>query len=394
MSEDKSPSPGNRSASKRFLINVLLKASLLFMICNISFAFMNTSEWLGKISAYNFLFPGRERLPWSENPAAAYSLSLNNLDAMFASHAISGAQKSDDEYRVLVIGDSSTWGFLLPVEDTLVANINRSEIETADGKRVQAYNLGYPTISLTKDLLLLDQAMRFEPDLILWLVTLEAFPYDKQIFTPLVQNNPDAVGQLIDAYDLDLNPNDAGFIRPTLWERSIVGQRRPLADLMRLQLYGPLWAATGIDQDIPAEYDLRKTDFEADDTFYDYNADSLTAQSLAFDVLAAGVTRAGNIPILIVNEPIFVSKGTNSDIRYNSLYPRWAYDSYRILLADHSASNSWLYLDLWDVIPPYEFTNTAIHLTPFATAKLALYLEQAIIDLAKGNFTSYNYTND
>jgi hypothetical protein len=373
---------------------VLIKASLLFVICNLSFAFLNTSEWLGNLSAYNFMLPGRERLPWSENPKEAYSLSLNNLDAMFASHAISGAKKTDDEYRLLIMGDSSTWGFLLPVEDTLTANINRANLVTADGKRVQAYNLGYPTISLTKDLLLLDFAIRYEPDMILWLVTLEAFPNDKQIFTPLVQNNPDEVGTLIDAYDLNLNPNDEGFFHASLWERTIVGQRRPLADLLRLQLYGVMWAATGIDQDIPEEYDLRQSDFEIDDSFYEFSPPTLSVESLAFDVLSAGVKRAGDIPILIVNEPIFISKGANSDIRYNIFYPRWAYNSYRHLLAEYSASNSWPYLDLWDVIPPNEFTNTAIHITPFGTAQLASYIEQAIVDLANGNFTSYNYNND
>ena len=40
---------------------------------------------------------------------------------------------------------------------------------------------------------------------------------------------------------------------PTFWDRTLIGARRPLADLLRLQLYGVLWAATGIDQDIPAK---------------------------------------------------------------------------------------------------------------------------------------------
>jgi len=346
------------------------------------------------LSAYNVILPGRERLPWSENPKIAYSLSLNNLDAMFASHVISDSKKPENEFRVLVIGDSSTWGFLLPVEDTLTANINRSGLITAEGQQVKAYNLGYPTISLTKDLLLLDYAMRYEPDMILWLVTLEAFPSNKQVFTSLVQNNPQPVTNLIDTYDLSLHPNDVEFIHPTFWGNTIVGQRRPLANLLRLQLYGVMWAATGIDQDISEDYELRQMDFEIDDSFYNFIAPDLSIDLLAFDVLAAGIQRAGNIPVLLVNEPIFISAGENSDIRYNFLYPRWAYDSYRRLLSEYSMANSWFYLDLWDAIPSNEFTNTAIHITPLGTAQFSALLEQAIINKANGDSTSSDGATD
>ncbi len=54
------------------------------------------------------------------------------------------------------------------------------------GKHVRFYNLGYPVMSLAKDLLLLSYAQSYQPDLIVWLVTLESFPYDKQLFPPLV----------------------------------------------------------------------------------------------------------------------------------------------------------------------------------------------------------------
>ena len=383
-----------QKGSPRFIRNVLIKTLLFFLLCNVSFALANATEWLGRLSAYNVVLPGRDRLPWSENPNVAYSLSLNNLDAMFASHVIAEADKPKSEFRVLVIGDSSTWGFLLPVEDTLTENINRSGLITADGKQVKAYNLGYPTISLTKDLLLLDYALRYEPDLILWLVTLEAFPSKKQIFTSLVQNNPRPITNLINTYGLMIDPINEEFIHPTFWENTIVGQRRPLADLLRLQLYGVMWAATGIDQDIKEDYELRQADFEVDDSFYDYVVPELSVDSLAFDVIAAGIQRAGSVPVFVINEPIFISSGENSDIRYNFMYPRWAYDSYRRLMFEYSNANSLFYLDLWNAIPSYEFTNTAIHITPLGTAQLSALVGQAIIDLANGDFTSSNGAKD
>ena len=97
----------------------------------------------------------------------------------------------------------------------------------------------------------------------------------------------------------------------------------------------------------------------------------LTADDLAFDVLTAGISRAAEVPVWLINEPMFISDGANSDIRYNAFYPRWAYDQYRQLLADQAAAAGWNYLDLWDAIPPDEFTDTPVHLTPAGTRLLA-----------------------
>jgi hypothetical protein len=82
--------------------------------------------------------------------------------------------------------------------------------------------------------------------------------------------------------------------------------------------------------------------------------------------------------VLFVNEPMFISSGANSHIRYNFYYPRWAYDDYRAIMAGYMAQNGWGYVDLWDAIPAAEFTNSAIHLTPEGTAQLASILAQEL----------------
>ena len=393
MKKQKSNRDNEVIFTPRFIRNVVFKALLLFLVCNFITGLCDPLTWLGNLSAYNLVFPGRQRLPWSENPSVAYNLSLNNLDAMFASHEVSGGSKPEGEYRVLVFGDSSVWGFFLTNEETYTANLNKAQLVTQDGRHVRAYNLGFPTISLTKDLMLIDYAMQYQPDMVLWLVTLESFPHSKQIFTPLVQHNHDRVENLINTYNLNLDPNDEGFIRSSFWERTIIGQRRPLADLLRLQLYGVMWAATGIDQDIPDIYTPRQEDYETDDSFYEFKPPMLNINGLAFDVLSAGVSRAKDVPFLIINEPIFISQGQNSDIRYNFFYPRWAYDSYRQLMAERSELNGWNYLDMWDLFPGTEFTNTAIHLTPEASAQLASEIGKAILNLANGTFANSIYTS-
>ncbi|HLU08922.1 MAG TPA: SGNH/GDSL hydrolase family protein, partial [Oceanobacillus sp.] len=360
-------------------LRIVAKAAILFVTLNLLFAWLNPLEALGRLSLYNVILPGRERLPYGENPAESYNLSLYNIPAMFASHVVS-RPKAPDEFRVLLIGDSGTWGWLLENDDTLAAQINAANHDV-NGKRVVVYNLGYPIMALMKDVLLLDEAMQYQPDMIVWLVTLESFPREQQLFPPIVQNNAVRVWALIEAYHLNLDPNNPRLVTPSLWERTIVGQRRALADWLCLQVYGFSWAFTRIDQAIPEEYTLRSSDFEEDVSWQDYDEPTpLTTENLAFDVLTAGIARAGDLPILIVNEPTFISIGRNSDLRYNAFYPRWAYDAYRDLLAQQAEANGWNYLDLWDVIPPDEFTDTPVHLTAEGVRLLSEYVGNAIME--------------
>lgn len=361
-----------------FTLRVVLKALVLFAVINLLFAVFYPVSTLGKFSVYNTIVTGRARLPYGENPSRAYNLSLFNLDAMFASHEISESPKPEDEYRVILIGDSSTWGYLLPADKTLSAYLNQAGIVHPDGKKVRTYNLGYPVMSLAKDLLILSRAAQYQPDLIVWLVTLESFPTDKQYSAPLLQHNSSAVEELVSEYSLNLPATDIDVTQRSLWDRTIVGSRRELADWFRLQLYGFLWSATGIDQEIPDEYPARIEDFSDDDGFHDLQQ-PLMDESLAFDILQSGIAMADGKPVLIVNEPIFISQGVNSHIRYNFYYPRWAYDGYRQMLEARSERENWNYLDLWDSIPPTEFTNTAIHLTPHGTKMLAGWIGEAVL---------------
>jgi len=68
------------------LLGVVLKAALLFVLFNVAFVFMNRVP-LGKLSLYNFLFPGHERFPFGET-RESYNLRLFDLGAMFACHVL------------------------------------------------------------------------------------------------------------------------------------------------------------------------------------------------------------------------------------------------------------------------------------------------------------------
>lgn len=361
---------------------VLLRALVLFVVLNLVYALLNPLAFLGQISLYNLLYPGRSRLPYGSDPKRSYNLTITQLEAMLASHEIHRTSKTGDEYRVLILGDSSVWGFLLKPDQTLSARINSSDYRTSSGRRVRAFNLGYPTMSIIKDLLLLERGLRYQPDLIIWFVTLESLPTWKQLDSPITKRNPGPTRGLIQRHDIRLDPQDEKFLDLSFWDRTIIGQRRQLADLVRLQLYGAMWASTSVDHHIPETYNRLVVDLPADDTFQGLGPGELTADDLAFDVMAAGFEQAGDVPVLLVNEPIFISQGMNSDIRYNSYYPRWAYDEYRHRLAEQCLGQGWEILDLWNVLSSNEFTESAIHYSPAGVEQVSSLLGVAILQRA------------
>ena len=366
----------------KFVIRVVIKTVVLFTFVNILFALLNPLSLLGQLSGYNWLFEGRERLPYGENPDVSYNLSLYQLDAMFHSQTLADSDP-DDEFRVLTIGDSSIWGILLRPEDTLAGQINALDYRTESGQPVRAYNVGYPTMSLTKDLMLLDYAMQYEPDLIVWAFTLESFDQTTQLDPAIVQNNARRVQALLTTYDLAQDQHDDRFVEPSFWEKTLIKQRRALADMLRLQYYGAAWTSTGIDQTYPEDYIPRAVDLEPDTTWHSYTPGQLEADDLAFDVLAAGLELAQDTPVLFVNESMLISDGANSDIRYNAFYPRWAYDQYRDYLEARRAQANWQLLDLWNYLPEAAcYTDSAVHLTPTCSHQLAARVGAAIKEIA------------
>ena len=355
----------------KMILRILGKALLLLALFNLLFLLVRPMPWIGRISAYNVLFPGRERLPYGDDPQKSFNLSITQLDAMFASHLINGGVKPPDEYRVILVGDSSTWGFLLSPDQTLAEQLNALGLQMSDGRTIRVYNLGYPTMSLTKDLVFLEQSLKYEPDLIIWLFTLESVPWKKQLDSPILTFNPRETIDLIVENRLPIPTGELQAQEGGLWEETIFGRRRELADWARLQLYGLLWAATSVDHDIPETYNLRMEDLPAEVSFQGLNPGDLGGDDFAFQVLSAGLKAAGETPVLFVNEPMFISQGSNSDLRYNFYYPRWAYDEYRGFLSNQARTEGWQLIDLWNFLPLDVFTDSAIHYSPEGSRLLA-----------------------
>jgi len=359
-------------------IYVIVKAFSLFLLINLLYALIKPP--VADISVYNTLVPGLERMPFG-NSHDPYTVTMDNVDAMFAAHKIS-AKKASNEIRVALIGDSSVWGDSLSSHVTLAAQWNQLGMQCG-GKQIKVYNLGYPHPSIIKDLIFIDEVKAKQPDVVIWFVTLNTLMNQDRL-NPFLTGNSQRVLQMLDEYHIPFAPretlaeSDAGFYQTTL-----MGQRSFLARWLRLQALGLVWSAVGDDVHSPIKYSETpgSLDVIKDPNYRTLPPGSDLRESLLLTALDAGHQLAGKAPLLMVNEPIFVATGMHSEIRYNDLYPRWAYDQYRELLAAQALSNSWAYLDLWNTIPLKDFIDTGLHLHPNGEKLLAEKLNPALLSM-------------
>lgn len=332
---------------------ILWKTCLILLIINCAFPLLNAVD-LPTVSLYNSIFPGRQRLPFGENPELSYNLTFNDIDSMFASHIVSKADEED--YSIFLIGDSSIWGTLLENDETIAAKL-QTMVDSDTGQSIRIYNLGYPTSSVLKDLVLLDKAMQYKPDMVIWFVTLNSLVKNSYLEAPIVLNNPELTNAVIQKYNLDIQAlPEQGY-----WDQTFYNQRRNIYDRIHLQILASMWASTGIDQYIPDEYTQAARDLEADNSYQYIEGHFISKDDLDLSFIEKFIEKNPDTDVVIVNEPILISSGLNSDIRYDLYYPRDTYDEYRNILSTQFDEMEIKYIDLWNIVPEAMFTNSAIH---------------------------------
>ena len=279
-------------------LRVFLKAILLFVVLNALYALLEPQ--VGKLSLYNHLIPGRLRFPYEQEPSY-YFVGYNapvyeDFDAMFGAHIIS-TRKPEDEFRLILLGDSAMWGISVQAQETLSEQINQLPIKTCHGRNVRAYNLGYP------------------------------MPFLMPAETYFILPHADRYLRLSTTYGLALPQLAKPVEKAAFWKKTIVGQRRHLKNIVLTQALGIPWAATGIDNHEGLQPATKSPDPDVTNQLdYDGLLPGESYQhfeSLMLDVLSAGFGIAGDVPVILVNEPIFLAEGRNQHIRYNAIYPRW-----------------------------------------------------------------------
>ena len=228
-------------------------------------------------------------------------------------------------------------------------------------KMIKAYNLGYPHPSVLEDLVILDNAVEYEPDLIVWFVTLNTLI--SQRINPFLVANRDRVASVLDTYDVAFQQSSKLENQSAFHDKTLVGQRSNLARRVKLEMLGMIWTATGEDTNRSAQSEI--TDFNvSDDTRYrGMEPPQNIKDMLLFSALAAGHDIAGPVPVLIVNEPIYLVPEERAAVRYNAVYPRWVYDQYRGHITSQAEIAQWNFLDLWNTVSPEYFADAYFHLS-------------------------------
>jgi len=231
---------------------------------------------------------------------------------------------------------------------------------------------------VVKDFLILNQSLRYKPDLVVWMVTTISLTPTPVTLNYLTMRTRKL--SLIPSINIILiNMQTELLINQILgtydsWPASSYGSHSFIANERHT------WAATGIDYHL-FEYKPLDINVGAGQKFENFDPPNLSPSIFAFDALTAAHKMIGGIPVLMVNEPIYMAPGENSATRYNMAYPHWAYDQYRQFLQTFAVKKRLELFGYVQLIPYDEFTDSIFHITPSGEAKLANTLAPEILHI-------------
>ncbi len=353
---------------------IFAKGIIIFLVFEFAFYALHPNlEWL---NVYNFPALKRQRFPISTVAPEDGALDVANIDAMLASHVVSGP-KAPDEYRVFVLGDSAVWGIGLTSAQTLPGQMDALGLKCGN-KNVRVYNLSFPRPSATKDLMILDESMKYQPDEIVWVLSGFTLMPKTRIEHPLISQNPDEYYKV--AHRFDFLPKS--YRAPSLVSQvsnQFIDQNRTFFRILRYQFYSLVNLATGLDQ-IPGPPEELPSQLSSNATFEGLKPPKLDVGKVSLDQVQDFYQIAGNVPVILINEPTQVLTNVpNSNIYYNVYFPRWIYDQYRQYVSEAALKNHWNYLDLWNVFPASYYTDTPLHLIPEGETELAKMIAPDIV---------------
>ena len=339
----------------------LIKAVVLVMVINalLLAVGINPVRQVIRLNTFGIIDDGRARL--------VYPSDLQNgqlpVGAQLRTHEIRYQPKAADEFRVVVLGESGIAGWGLTDEETLSAQLTAMDV-TIEGKRVTAYNLAYPAPSAPRDVVILDAALAYDPDLILWFVTAASLDNSERLVGAnrvFFNANRTRVEHLLEDY----RALDAWYTRQGInlidqhpaWEKYIAIRDQELLPIwVKTLLYPFMMPELGItdvrvgSQPLPEEarFMLGHPGFEQ-------------MPNATWAWLDVGCRHALNngTQLMLINRPIMVGEGAEEV--YNTLYGVALYDAYRDALITYAAEHGIAYSDLWDVIPPENYTDTPLH---------------------------------
>jgi hypothetical protein len=314
---------------------------LIFFSLNALYLVLNPLE-RDSLTLYNHLYEGRQRIVWKNAGMDVPLMNELRIPRLLVDHVVSRT-KADNEYRLVIMGSSETWGYLLPAEDTFPLVLDAMRLQTPDGQLIRSYNLAYVYSDIFKDLLITRSLLENDdsPDVIILAINPASFDPLEDVHW-LVTGNHELAEDTVERYHLQ-NIDLGSVPDQAIWEDySFLGDKLDLYNWLVNQLYG---FRQSVDHPIPVEL-----------PHADYQGGYLAWENKREGVLEAflELSESQHIPLMLVSTP------TNY---YTPEYSRWIHEwseSHGIPLLDCS----WL-------LPYTEFTDTALHMTPYGHEQLA-----------------------
>jgi hypothetical protein len=370
--------------SPRQLLRVFAKALILLIVFDVLQLALGLMPAIDHWSIYRAFTPPTSRL--------GLALQIGDpawwtLDPLLDAHEIA-QPKAPDEFRVIMLGDSATFCLYCPTRESIPQALTDLDA-TINGKQVRAYNLAYPGSDWLKDILILQHALKYQPDAIVWLVTAKGsgdqpLPQEPEahLITRLNAAELPALARdyNLDTWDIQRYTAAAVWYQQSIWTHG--GRLRDwlvlLARTVRSALLQPGKDLT--DQYLlpgpPVTSQPIRPVAEINSSLPGYNV----MPNRQWELLRAGaqMAREADVPLVIVNEPIYIGSGENSDVNYNSFYERALYDRFRAALTDFVAQHEVPYLDLWNTLPAEDFSNTSLHYNAEGNRRVADEIRQAL----------------
>lgn len=287
-----------------------------------------------------------------------------------------------DEKRVFLLGNSGIYGFPLPIEQTLVQDLNEHFEWTEPPAHF--FNLAYVNSYHVKDAVILDEALAYEPDVVVFALTLDDFRVlvDTEWTWSLVEFlevNGAAVKRFIherppgleaeltqrasDTVDLD-HPTPLVYLRQ-LGRFFKVAVRRH-ADRVR-QWFDPAWDPDA-GEFSPAPSLLKtRTDYDCarvEEIFRTMFTDWKERNVLAY---LESVEKQTGAEVIVLNWPTVRQPIGRC---YNGRYTQQAYRDFNRWIGQETEARSLDYVDMHALLAPGEFFDS-LHPTAEGQSKIA-----------------------
>jgi hypothetical protein len=328
---------------------------------------------------FALVYEGVQPLPTLTNgitPALAKYERLPSVDYtnyMLVNHRIA-LPKADNEFRVVVLGDSGTYGRGLSDSETLTSQLNQMQLTTEDNRRIRFYNLAMPGPSFIGDYLRLEQSRQYAPDMVLWPATMHTF---RLYFWPALVHvhSIDAINSALGQCTQQM-PQLVNNMGDNPAYETFFDQRHHLQNLL-------ISVIEDSGQRLIVPTPITSIDTRINNSPV-HVIQTLSIQEEAYPVFADCLDHI-DLPVLLVNEPIHSYSEDQSEEYYNSYYLRADYARHRELLAESAENADWAYADLYDAVPNAEFSNTAFHYAPDGIRHYIEALTPYILEVANSS---------